>query len=189
MRYIHRGEVCKLKVDSMTKFIKLHLVRTLNKYRELQRMRVRDIMVSGDVVVARPENTVKDVFESMVEYNINGIPVIDERGKIVGLVTIKEIKPYLANGSDVKIEIVMLKDPPYTTVDEDIITAFEKMINFDRRLDQLPVINTNSEEMPYGKLVGVVYIEDIITLLYEKVIKELKTLVSLYNGNKAGSVF
>lgn len=57
------------------------------------------------------------------------------------------------------------------------------MIESNKKLDQLPVINTKYPEKILGKLEGIIFMEDIIKLLYENIIKELKTLVSFYNHN------
>ncbi len=165
----------------MSKLLKLHLVRTLNKYKELQNVRVRDVMISGDVITTTPEKMVGEVFNEMIKYNISGMPVVDERGVMIGFITLREIKKYIATHPYLNVGEVMLKNPPYTTADEDIITAFEKMIEYDKKLDQLPVINTKYPEKILGKLEGIIFMEDIVKLLYENVIKELKTLTSLYN--------
>jgi len=165
----------------MSKLLKLHLVRTLNKYKELQNVRVRDVMISGDVITTTPEKMVGEVFNEMIKYNISGIPVVDERGVMIGFITLREIKKCMVTHPYLNVGEVMLKNPPYTTADEDIITAFEKMIEYDKKLDQLPVINTKYPEKILGKLEGIIFMEDIVKLLYENVIKELKTLTSLYN--------
>ena len=53
------------------------------------------------------------------------------------------------------------------------------MINSNKKLDQLPVVNTEYPEEILGRLEGIIFMEDIIKVLYDYVIKELKTLVSL----------
>ncbi|ADC69020.1 CBS domain containing protein [Methanocaldococcus sp. FS406-22] len=165
----------------MSKFVKLHLVRTLNKYKELQKVRVKDVMVSGDVITTTPEKTIGEIFDEMIKYNISGMPVVDDRGVMIGFITLREIRKYMMSHPYLNVGEVMLKNPPYTTADEDIITAFEKMIEFDKKLDQLPVINTKYPEKILGKLEGIIFMEDIIKLLYKNVIKELKILTTLYN--------
>jgi len=170
----------------MSKFVKLHLVRTLNRYKELQKIKVKDVMLSGNVIATTPENTIGDVFNEMIKHNISGMPVIDNRRVMIGYVTLRDIGKYIINYPYLKVEEIMIKDPPYTTTDEDIITAFEKMIKFNKKLDQLPVINTKHPEKVFGKLEGIVFMRDIIGLFYKYIIKELKNLVNLSNNDNNG---
>jgi len=116
----------------------------------------------------------------MNRFEIRHAPVIF-RDDMIGFITLREIRKYMISHSYLNVGEVMLKNPPYTTADEDIITAFEKMIESDKKLDQLPVINTKYPEKILGKLEGIIFMEDIIKLLYENVIKELKILTTLYN--------
>ncbi|AIJ05032.1 CBS domain containing protein [Methanocaldococcus bathoardescens] len=168
----------------MSKFVKLHLVRTLNRYKELQKIKVKDVMVSGSsVITTTPESTIGEVFNEMIKHDISGMPVIDNRGVMIGYATLKNVGKYLINYPYLKVGEVMIKNPPYTTTDEDIITAFEKMIKFNKKLDQLPVINTKYPEKVFGKLEGIIFMGDIIELFYKYIIKELKNLVNLNNNN------
>ena len=49
-------------------------------------MKARDLMVSP-VVTVKPDTTVRDVAKLFVERQISAVPVVDEQGKIVGIVT------------------------------------------------------------------------------------------------------
>jgi len=163
----------------MSQLVRLHLLRTINEYKQLQKIRVKDLMISGNVITTNPEKTIDDVLEMMIKHNISGMPVVDKRGVMIGFVTLRDIGKVVTTNPTLKVREVMIKNPPYTTTNEDIITAFEKMINFNKKLDQLPVINTEYPEKILGTLEGIIFMEDIIKVLYEYVIKELKTLVSL----------
>jgi IMP dehydrogenase len=165
----------------MSQLVRLHLLRTINEYKQLQKIRVKDLMISGNVITTNPEKTIDDVLEMMIKHNISGMPVVDKRGVMIGFVTLRDIGKVVTTNPTLKVREVMIKNPPYTTTNEDIITAFEKMINFNKKLDQLPVINTEYPEKILGTLEGIIFMEDIIKVLYEYVIKELKTLVSLYD--------
>ena len=165
----------------MSQLVRLHLLRTINEYKQLQKIRVKDLMISGNVITTNPEKTIDDVLEMMIKHNISGMPVVDKRGVMIGFVTLRDIGKVVTTNPTLKVREVMIKNPPYTTTNEDIITAFEKMINFNKKLDQLPVINTEYPEKILGTLEGIIFMEDIIKVLYEYVIKELKTLVGLYD--------
>jgi CBS domain-containing protein len=49
-------------------------------------MRIMDIM-STDVVTVRPTTSLKDVARLLVEHNISGVPVVDDDGAVVGVVS------------------------------------------------------------------------------------------------------
>jgi CBS domain-containing protein len=49
-------------------------------------MRVRDLM-SSDLEVVRPDTSYKELVERMLARNVSGLPVVDEQGSLVGIVT------------------------------------------------------------------------------------------------------
>ena len=49
-------------------------------------MRVRDVMTSN-VVTVRPEASLKDVARLLIERRISGLPVVDEDGTVLGVVS------------------------------------------------------------------------------------------------------
>lgn len=59
-------------------------------------MKVRDFMIR-DVITARPNDHIKDIMKTFVEKKIGGLPVVDEKGKLLGMVTdgdvLRAIKP------------------------------------------------------------------------------------------------
>lgn len=59
-------------------------------------MKVKDFMVR-DVISVRPNSSIKDVMTTFVEKKIGGVPIVDENGKLLGIVTdgdiLRAIKP------------------------------------------------------------------------------------------------
>jgi CBS domain-containing protein len=49
-------------------------------------MKVREIMVAP-VVVVKEETSLEDIARTMLEHGIGGVPVVDARGKLSGIVT------------------------------------------------------------------------------------------------------
>ncbi|MHB8780397.1 MAG: CBS domain-containing protein [Candidatus Geothermincolia bacterium] len=49
-------------------------------------MKVREIM-SGDVITASPDTEVKELARVMLDRRIGSIPIVDDSGKVLGLVT------------------------------------------------------------------------------------------------------
>lgn len=55
---------------------------------------VRDLM-TPHVLSARPEQTLGDVARMMMDKNVRAVPVVDENGSLVGMVTHRELLKYL----------------------------------------------------------------------------------------------
>ncbi len=69
-----------------------------NKFvEELQRAMALEVgkMMSRDVVSIKPDESLEKAATLMVKKNINRLPVIDEKGKLVGLVSRRDIMKHL----------------------------------------------------------------------------------------------
>ncbi len=69
-----------------------------NKFvEELQRAMALEVgkMMSRDVVSIKPDESLERAATLMVKKNINRLPVIDEKGKLVGLVSRRDIMKHL----------------------------------------------------------------------------------------------
>ena len=49
-------------------------------------MKARDIM-AAPVITANPHATIKSVAETFLKYHISGVPVVDENGRLVGIIS------------------------------------------------------------------------------------------------------
>lgn len=58
----------------------------------------RDLMTEKTVCV-KPETTIKDLIKILVKNNINGVPVVDKNGRLVGVVSKTDIVEYDAKVS------------------------------------------------------------------------------------------
>ena len=54
---------------------------------------VKDIMTK-DVIVERGEATVETAQEKFAKYKIEKLPVVDEDGKLTGLITVKDMEKH-----------------------------------------------------------------------------------------------
>ena len=45
-----------------------------------------------DPVTARPGNRIRDVIDLMKKYQISGVPVVDEKGKLLGILTNRDLR-------------------------------------------------------------------------------------------------
>lgn len=114
-----------------------------------------------DVVTTRAEQRMREVQALMRARRISGVPVVDEVGDLVGIVTIEDIIRALDHGH--------IEEPVDTWMTKDVVTVrdrwplTESMSVLDRTgYGRLPVLDES------GKLVGIVTPESILhSLLVE----------------------
>jgi CBS domain-containing protein len=118
-------------------------------------MEVREIMKSP-VIAVTPKETVDKALEIMYRENINGMPVLDEDGNLVGIVVKADIYRFLIDPGHYKscpVEWVMTKKVVKAYAHEDIRTVAKRLR--ERDVIALPV-------MEGDKVVGMVSIEDFV---------------------------
>ena len=108
-----------------------------------------------DPVVLRLPSTVGDALKLMSENRIGGIPVIDDDGKLLGIVTNRDLR--FEKDPTRSIGEVMTKDGLVTTDQpQDMLTA--EAILQKHKIEKLPVVDQT------GKLIGLMTYKDIIKL-------------------------
>ena len=105
-----------------------------------------------DPVVLSKDATTLEAYEKMEEYNVSGLPIVDEERHLVGIITSRDLK-YLTL-DDTKVENVMTKDN-LVTAKKGIELAEAKKILWENRIEKLPILD---EE---GRLVGLITSRDI----------------------------
>lgn len=105
-----------------------------------------------DPVVLSKDATTLEAYEKMEEYNVSGLPIVDEERHLVGIITSRDLK-YLTL-DDTKVEDVMTKEN-LVTAKKGIELAEAKKILWENRIEKLPILD---EE---GKLVGLITSRDI----------------------------
>ena len=105
-----------------------------------------------DPVVLSKDSTTLEAYETMEEYNVSGLPIVDENRNLVGIITARDLK-YLAL-NDTKVEDVMTKDK-LITAKKGISTDEAKKILWENRIEKLPILDED------GKLVGLITTKDI----------------------------
>lgn len=114
---------------------------------------VSDIMTPRQtLVVIHPESTVDEVRRAMATNKIRHLPVLDEAGALVGLVSQTDILVAGSDGARVVREI-MVRDPD--TVDERDNVRHAALLMFRRKRSCLPVTRD-------GELRGIVTDSDFL---------------------------
>lgn len=113
--------------------------------------RAENGMIYDPVTISRG-STVNDALNIMKEYKIGGIPVVDNEGYLVGIVTNRDLR--FERNLNRPIEEVMTKENLITTSQS---TNLEEAADILQRhkIEKLPVVDKN------GRLVGLVTYKDI----------------------------
>ncbi len=143
-------------------------------------MLVKEIMTSA-VRTARPDDMVKDIASVMCLNRISGLPVVDDHGLIIGVISEKDIlygmfpdlQEYME--SPVSVDFIALEhqykdvlhmkvseimSKKVTTVDPDMPVLKAASIMFRRRIRRIPVSRDD-------KLLGIVSMGDVHKAIFQ----------------------
>ncbi|MBS9767051.1 MAG: IMP dehydrogenase [Flavobacteriaceae bacterium] len=109
-------------------------------------------MIIEPVTISK-NHTVLDAKNMMKEYGIGGIPVIDEKESLIGIVTNRDLR-FEKNNSK-KISEVMTRENLVTVGEGTSLQEAESILQ-DNKIEKLPVVDKNN------KLVGLITYRDII---------------------------
>ena len=142
-------------------------------------LKAKDIMTK-EVITVKPETTIEELARLLMKRQISGAPVVDDKGKIVGIVTENDLisknsrlhiptilrlfDAYIPLGtskmeSDIRkmaastVEDICTKE--IITVDEEASVEYIATIMTEKRIHILPVVRE-------GKLVGIIGKKDMI---------------------------
>ena len=142
-------------------------------------LKAKDVMTK-EVISVKPETTIEELARLLMKQQISGAPVVDDKGKIVGVVTENDLisknsrlhiptilrlfDAYIPLGtskmeSDIRkmaastVEDICTKE--IITVDEEASVEYIATIMTEKRIHILPVVRE-------GKLVGIIGKKDMI---------------------------
>ncbi|MGV9663516.1 IMP dehydrogenase [Nocardia niigatensis] len=106
-----------------------------------------------DPVTCRPDDTLAEVDAMCARFRISGLPVVDERGMLVGIITNRDMR--FEVDQDRKVAEVMTKAPLITA--QEGVTA-EAALGLLRRhkIEKLPIVDGS------GKLRGLITVKDFV---------------------------
>lgn len=106
-----------------------------------------------DPVTLQVNATVRDAEKIMREFKIGGIPVVDHNGKLVGIITNRDLR--FLKDMTLPVEQIMTKEN-LITAPEGITLAKAEGILQKYKIEKLPIVNKK------GKLTGLVTYKDIL---------------------------
>lgn len=119
---------------------------------EIRKVKKYEAGMIVEPISVGPENTLQDVLELAREYKISGFPVVDAQGKLVGIITNRDLR--FQSNADLPVSSVMTKEH-LVTAPEGTTPEQAKEILYKHRIEKLPVIDGE------GHLVGLITIKDI----------------------------
>ncbi len=116
-------------------------------------MKVKDLM-STSIVCARPEMSITEVAKKMRQADVGAIPVCDDRGRVLGIVTDRDIVIRVLSGDEHPGTAgeIMTMEPVYATPNMNTHQAAILMAKHQVR--RLPVVEND-------RLVGLLSMADI----------------------------
>jgi len=118
---------------------------------EVEKVKKYESGMVVDPFTVGPDQTLSHVFEAMKRHKISGFPVVDEKRRLVGIITNRDLR--FQSDATKKVRDVMTAE--LVTTPEG--TSFEaaKLILQQHRIEKLPVVDGN------GVLKGLITISDI----------------------------
>jgi CBS domain-containing protein len=116
---------------------------------------VRDVMTT-DVLTFRPEDPIQEASQRLVERDVDGAPVVDDQGRVVGMFTTDDLLKFeedLRRAVAATVADVMHDDPVSCGPDDTLERVATVM--HEEKLGRLPVIEG-------GRLIGIVARGDIL---------------------------
>lgn len=120
---------------------------------EIQKVKRGEEIIIRDVVTASPGQTIESIWRAMTEQNVTGFPIIDD-GKLVGIISRRDIRPIVKTEPNKKISDVMTRNVVTATEDVKVDAAIDIM--YEHKVERLPVIDAK------GSLVGIILMQNIL---------------------------
>ncbi|MGE5543807.1 MAG: sigma 54-interacting transcriptional regulator, partial [Bacillota bacterium] len=99
-------------------------------------MKILDVMTPHPITI-NPENSIKEVAAIFLEHGIDGAPVVDETGRLLGLITKKHLYRAIVNDQHLSRPVREIMTVDVNTLDDDTPVEVIHDLNFGR----FPVLN------------------------------------------------
>jgi IMP dehydrogenase len=127
---------------------------------EQQALKVRKVKRAESGMIMDPvtlplNSTVRDAKASMKEHSIGGIPIVDDKKKLIGIVTNRDLR--FEKDNDRPISEVMTSENLVTVAEGTSLEQAEVILQ-ENKIEKLPVVNDKDE------LIGLITFRDITKL-------------------------
>ncbi|UOB16087.1 CBS domain-containing protein [Abyssalbus ytuae] len=116
--------------------------------------------MTSDLIIFSPHQSIQEVMEAFIKHRISGGPVVDERGKLVGIISEADCMKHISESRYFNMPILENSVEKHMTTDVETIppdmNIFDAASHFHKsKRRRLPVLEK-------GKLVGQVSRKDIV---------------------------
>ena len=132
-------------------------------------------VMSRDVVTVNQNTEIYEALRMMVDGNITGLPVLNDDGRLVGIVTEKDVMSRMlkTHSTQGKAADYMTTEVISFTVNDNLLDVISALANNNFR--RVPIV---SEE----KLVGIISRSDIISYLFSLELKDRGVIATAVKG-------
>jgi len=129
---------------------------TLSRYESIEKYMVR----LKDLITFRPDQEINEVIDIIITKKISGAPVLDDMGKLVGIISEKDCLRIIVEQAyhnlpfNPKVSDYMTRDVKTMSLRSDIVEAASAFLNTPIR--RLPVVDDN------GALIGQISRRDVL---------------------------
>ena len=119
---------------------------------EVDRVKRSQAGIISDPFTLQPDKSVQDAEDLMARYHVSGVPITDEAGKLVGILTNRDLRfqeDWSQPIGEVMTKENLVTGKPGTTVEE------AKQRLHEHRIEKLPIVDDQ------GRLEGLITIKDI----------------------------
>ncbi|HEX2205441.1 MAG TPA: IMP dehydrogenase [Longimicrobium sp.] len=122
---------------------------------EVDRVKRSESGMIANPITTRPETTVREVFRQMERFSVSGAPVVDESGKLVGIVTNRDLQ--FETDLDRPVRDLMTGAGERPLVTAPVGTSLDEAVQIlhRHRIEKLPVVDAE------GRLRGLITVKDI----------------------------
>ncbi len=146
------------------------IIQIVADMKDLKGIRAADIM-TGEVQTISPKDSIKQAVDIMRKLEVRTLPVVDEGGKLTGIIGIKDIANYnwrlqrretvgefTGNRNPVEVEVESLAVDNPVTIRRETSIGEAVRIMLDRNISTLPVVEED-------RLAGILTTYDIVELV------------------------
>jgi IMP dehydrogenase len=109
-----------------------------------------------DPITLSEENIIKDALAVMAKYGISGVPIVDAKGKLIGIVTKRDV--IFEDNHNKKLKSVMTQEKLITAPAGTTLYQAQAILKRNR-IEKLPIVDKN------GILKGLITVKDIMKKL------------------------
>jgi IMP dehydrogenase len=121
---------------------------------EIERVKRADELIIRDVVTASPGQTVKEVDTLMAREGVSGAPVTNDEGKVLGIISGTDIRPYLEVGECDQVQEAMTDE--VITASESVTPREALELMYEHKIERVPIVDDGNH------LIGLITMQGIL---------------------------